>query len=209
VDDRLGLFVRTAITVGVILDPPGNVPIFLALTRGGTAPSRRRAAWQASALAAGVILSFALFGDAVLRVLDIGLPALQVAGGLLLALVALQLLGPGREDDLAATHNLALVPLGTPLLAGPGAIAATMVAVRRAGDLPGVAVVVAALVVALGVTWLCLRFAGELARYVSENVTHVLSQIMGLLTAAIAVEFVADGIRGLIAAGPGAGLGPG
>jgi len=201
VDDRVELFVRTAVTVGVILDPPGNVPIFLALTRDFDTARRRRAAWQATGLATVLILGFALFGDVVLRVLGISLSALQVAGGLLLSLVALQLLGPWKtDDDTPATHNVALVPLGTPLLAGPGAIAATMVAVRGAGDVPGVAVAVAGLVAALAGTLVCLRFAAGVAKYLSDNALHVLSQIMGLLTAAIAVELVADGVRGLAAA---------
>ncbi len=200
-NDRLELFVRTAVAVGVILDPPGNIPIFLALTRDLDLRARRRAAWQATGLAAVLILGFALFGDVVLRVLGISLPALQVAGGLLLALVALQLLGPWRSnDDVTTTHNVALVPLGTPLLAGPGAIAATMVAVREAGDVTGAAIVVGGLATALVVTWACLRFAAAVSRHLGENVTHVLSQIMGLLTAAIAVELVADGVRGLAAA---------
>ncbi len=200
-NERLELFVRTAVAVGVILDPPGNIPIFLALTRDLGMHERRRAAWQATGLAAVLILGFALFGDVVLRVLGISLPALQVAGGLLLALVALQLLGPWRSNDaVTTTHNVALVPLGTPLLAGPGAIAATMVAVREAGDMAGAAIVVGGLATALVVTWACLRFAALVSRHLGENVTHVLSQIMGLLTAAIAVELVADGVRGLAAA---------
>src|SRR5262245_58519187 len=109
------------------------VPIFLALTGSMSARERHRAGWQAVALAGGVIVVFAVAGQQILRYLGIELPALQGAGGLLLVLVALALL-TGKSDDPSeqVTTNVALVPLGTPLLAGPGAIVATMLFVRRA-----------------------------------------------------------------------------
>ena len=116
------LFGEVFITLLVIMDPPGTIPIFLALTGGLPAPARERAAWQAVAVAFGVIVLCAIFGQQILSYLHISLPALQGAGGLLLLLVALELL-TGRADSPEATAgtNVALVPLGTPLLAGPGA----------------------------------------------------------------------------------------
>ena len=127
------LFVEAFVTLMVIPDPPGMVPIFLALTGSFSARDRNRAAWQAVALALGVIVLFAVAGQTILDYLHVDLPALQGAGGLLLILVALELM-TGKTDDpnQQATSNVALVPLGTPLLAGPGAIVATMLFVRRA-----------------------------------------------------------------------------
>jgi multiple antibiotic resistance protein len=113
------LFGEAFVTLLVITDPPGMVPIFLALTGAMTPRARHRAGWQAVALAGGVIVLFAVGGQQILRYLGIDLPALQGAGGLLLVLVALQLLtGKSEEPDQQATTNVALVPLGTPLLAG-------------------------------------------------------------------------------------------
>ena len=127
------LFGEVFVTLLVITDPPGMVPIFVALTGPLPARERNKAAWQAVALALGVIVVFAVAGQRILEYLNIDLPALQGAGGLLLILVALELLtGKTDDPDNQATSNIALVPLGTPLLAGPGAIVATMLFVRRA-----------------------------------------------------------------------------
>ena len=119
----LTLFATAFVTVLVIMDPVGNIPIFLALTKGQDVPQRRRSALQAAAVAGTVILAFALGGQQVLELLGISLEALQVAGGLLLLVIALELLHPsgGGPSSLATGDtNIALVPLGTPLLAGPG-----------------------------------------------------------------------------------------
>jgi len=138
--EQVRLFGEVFVTLFVIMDPPGTIPLFLSLTSGRTAAMRRRIAWQASTVALAVIVLFAIFGQQILDYLSISLPALQAAGGLLLLLVALELL-TGKSDEPAQTQdvNVALVPLGTPLLAGPGAIVATMVFVQRAdGSLPDV-----------------------------------------------------------------------
>jgi multiple antibiotic resistance protein len=131
---NLKLLGEVFVTLLVIVDPPGMVPVFLALTGTMSAGERMRAATQAVGLALGVIVGFAVAGQTLLDYLHVKLPALQGAGGLLLVLVALQLL-TGKTDapeDQALTTNVALVPIGTPLLAGPGAIVATMLFVRRA-----------------------------------------------------------------------------
>jgi multiple antibiotic resistance protein len=156
------LFGSVFVTLLVIMDPPGALPIFLALTGSLTQKQKIAAARRASLVALGVIAAFAVFGQYILSYLHISLPALQGAGGLLLLIVALQLLtGAESEQHADAGVNVALVPLGTPLLAGPGAIVATMLAVQsstRAGQYLAVAV---ALVAALVVVWLFLRFASK------------------------------------------------
>jgi multiple antibiotic resistance protein len=193
------LFLQVFVTVAVIMDPLGSTPVFLVLTRGYTARQRRGAALQAVGLAAGVILTFALFGEGLLRVLGISLPSLQVAGGLLLVLVALELLNPTSDRSahlsVADRQNVALVPLGTPLLAGPGAIATTIVYMRQAdGAWEGVTVVLG-LFGALALVYLALRYAGLVGRVLRENGVHVMSRIVGLLLTAIAVQLVAEGIE--------------
>jgi multiple antibiotic resistance protein len=140
-------FWEAFVTLFVIIDPPGIVPVFLGLTRGRSARTRRRLAWQAAIVAFGVIVGFALFGRAILTYTQVQLPALEGAGGLLLLLVSLQLLTGKTEEPTSsdrAKTNVAFVPLGTPLLAGPGAIVATMLYVQRVHSvLNGVALALA------------------------------------------------------------------
>jgi multiple antibiotic resistance protein len=192
------VFAQVFVTLLVIMDPVGNVPIFLAVTDRDGEEARRRAALQAALTAAAVILAFAAFGGVLLRLLGISVQALQVSGGLLLVLVALELLQqPLRPVDAQLTSgaNVAFVPLGTPLLAGPGAIAATMVYIRDAADWRGVLIVVGALVSVFVVVYVVLRFAGVIARVLSENGVALLARIVGLLLAAIATQLVATGIQ--------------
>ncbi|HEX6869932.1 MAG TPA: MarC family protein [Micromonosporaceae bacterium] len=195
------LFGEVFVTLLVITDPPGMVPVFLALTGAMPARERHRAAWQAVALAGGVIVVFAVAGQQILAYLGIGLPALQCAGGILLLLVALNLL-TGETDDPSRTpmSNVALVPLGTPLLAGPGAIVATMLFVQRADNLTGYASIAAAVVLVLVTVWLTLRFSGLIVRLLRPSGIEVLTRIAGLLLAAIAVQLVADAINAFVRA---------
>jgi MarC family membrane protein len=199
------LFATAFVTVLVIMDPLGNVPIFLSLTRGQTLGQQRRSALLASLVAGGVILTFALFGQQVLGLLGISLESLQVAGGLLLLVIALELLRSGRAHDGGGddSSDIALVPLGTPLLAGPGAIAATMLYTRQAEGLGGALSVVLALVAVLSVVYLSMRYAGLLGRLLRDNGIDLLSRVMGLLVAAIAVQLVASAIQTWIQRGVG------
>lgn len=193
------------VTLFVIMDPPGTVPIFLALTSAMTSRQRVQAARLAVTVAFAVIIAFAVFGRALLQYLNISLPALQAAGGLLLLLVALELLtGKNQAPGSADGVNVALVPLGTPLLAGPGAIVATMVFVQQA---EGRAASYAA--IALGVLlvhlclWLAMRFAGRIHRVLGEGGTTLVTRIAGLLLSAIAVQLVADAVAaGLFRSAP-------
>ena len=195
-------FLTTFVTVVVIMDPIGNVPVFLSLSGAMDVPARRRAAWQAVAVAGGVILLFAVFGQQILHLMGISLQALQVAGGLLLVLTALELLRPEDDTNLAEVgRNVALVPLGTPLLAGPGAIAATMLAMRRA-DTPAEAIsVVLALCAVLFLAWAALRWSLVISHVLKENGVHLVSRVMGVLLAAIAVQLIAAGIAGWMTGG--------
>jgi multiple antibiotic resistance protein len=198
----LTLFISTLITLIVIMDPPGAVPIFLALTARMTSGERSAAARRASLVAFGVIALFALFGQRILDYLHVSIAALQGAGGLLLLLVALQLL-TGQESDAMgdAGVNVAMVPLGTPLLAGPGAIVAMMLAVQQAGAGPGVPGYIAVGLALLGtmlVVYLFLRFATVVRRVLGESGTVLATRIAGLLLSAIAVQMVASAVRAFV-----------
>lgn len=197
----LDLFLTTAVTLFVIVDPPGLLPVFIGLTRSMDDQLRKRAANRASAVAFGVIAVFAMFGRQILDYLQVSVPAMSVSGGLLLLLVALDLL-MGRADEPALHDgvNVAIVPLGTPLMAGPGAIVATMLAVQRQPDLAGYLTVGAALIVVMALVWIFLRYAGLIRAVLREGGTVLASRIAGLLLSAIAVQMVADGVFGFIEA---------
>ncbi|GCE76684.1 MarC family protein [Cellulomonas biazotea] len=198
------LFASVFITLFVIMDPPGTVPIFLGLTSAMSRAQRNRAARQAVAVAFGVIVSFALFGQSLLSYMHVSLPALQASGGLLLLLVAMELL-TGKMEEVKPSGNVnvnvALVPLGTPLLAGPGAIVATMVFVTQADGTTADWVAIALGVLAVHVClWLAMRFANVIHRILGESGTILVTRIAGLLLAAIAVQLVADAVEAFIKA---------
>jgi multiple antibiotic resistance protein len=195
------LFGEVFVTLLVITDPPGTVPIFLALTGAMASRERNRAARQAVALAGGVIVVFSVGGQQILSYLGIDLPALQGAGGILLLLVALELL-TGKTDDQSrqVTTNVALVPIGTPLLAGPGMIVATMLFVRRAHGLSGYLAIALGIVLVLLVVWLTLRFSGLIVKMLRPAGIEVVTRIAGLLLAAIAVQLVADAVAAFVTA---------
>ncbi|WP_433389682.1 MarC family protein [Micromonospora sp. KLBMP9576] len=193
------LFGEVFVTLLVIVDPPGMMPIFLALTGPLPARDRHRAAWQAVALALGVIVIFAVAGQTLLDYLHVDLPALQAAGGLLLVLVALELL-TGKADDPSqqTTSNIALVPLGTPLLAGPGAIVATMLFVQQADGGADVTAIAAAIIAVMATVWVVLRFSGGIVKILRPGGIEVLTRIAGLLLAAIAVQLIADAVAAFV-----------
>ena len=164
---NLKFFWEVFVTLLVITDAPGVVPPFLGLTRGLPERVRNRLAWQAAVVAFGVIVAFAVLGQSVLAYLGVELPALQGAGGLLLLLVALQLLTGAMSEPTEAERlkaNVAFVPLGTPLLAGPGAIVATMLFVRRVNGAADVAAFAVAIVAVAVLLWLTMRFSGVIHR---------------------------------------------
>jgi multiple antibiotic resistance protein len=190
-------FLEVFITLLVIIDPPGTVPVFLGLTRGRSARARHRLAWQAALVAFGVIVAFALFGQTILHYLGVGLPALEGAGGLLLLLVSLELL-TGKTDEPTseerARTNVAFVPLGTPLLAGPGAIVATMLYVRQVHGVGNFVALALAIVAVFIVIWLAMRFSTVIQRVLTDNGVELLTRIGGLLLSAIAVQLVATAV---------------
>lgn len=188
------------VTLFVIMDPLGTVPVFLALTRTRSVRARRRLAWQAVLVAGAVITAFALFGQQLLRYLGISVPALQGSGGLLLLIVALELLTTRGEtmESSGDDVNVALVPLGTPLIAGPGAIVATIVFAREAHGFADAAAIGGALIVVLVLLYLSLRFSLVLLRVLRASGIQLLTKIFGLLLSAIAVQLIAESVRGFV-----------
>ena len=191
------VLLTTFATLIVILDPMGLMPVFLGLTSKLSRTAQRKAAFQASLVSFGVILTFAFLGQQILRALHISMESLKLSGGVLLFLVAMELLTssdmeqPDTGDDAV---NVALVPLGIPLLAGPGAIVAVMVSMAQAHTVGSIVGVVGAVVATHVVIWLSMRFALELSRFLGTGGIMLRTKISGVLLAAIATELVMGGV---------------
>ena len=189
--------IQAFVTLFVIMDPPGATPIFLALVKDQPTRKRILMAWQGATVSLIVIVAFAIFGKFILDYLHISVEALQGAGGLLLLLIALELL-TGRDSscDSSKDVNVALVPLGTPLLAGPGAIVTTIVFVQNA-DTASMKLALAAAIVAVHLAiGLTLMFSTKVVGLIKESGVTLLARIAGLLLAAIAVEMIVQAIKG-------------
>ena len=191
-------FGETFVTPFVITDPIGNAPVFLAVTHRLTAAERQRAAIRAVFAAGVLILGFAVFGELVLRYLDVTIESLSIAGGLLLLLVALEMLR-GTDFPTGDSEDVALVPLATPLVAGPGAIATAIVLWREHPHAGGhLAVILAIFASVACVGGALLMLAERLTRSVNSAFFSFLTRVFGLLLSAIAVQLVVNGIQGLV-----------
>jgi multiple antibiotic resistance protein len=190
-------FGETLVTLLVIMDPVGGAPIFLAVTAGLDAETRRRAALRAVAAAAALVFGFALFGGLVLRYLHVSVDSLSIAGGIVLLLVSLEMLR-GEDFPTGPSEDVAIVPLATPLLAGPGAIATVIVLMRQNDDLSGRAGVVLGIAAAIVVVGITLLAAERIAHLLPRSVMSFLVRVFGLLLAAIAVQLTVDGVLGVL-----------
>jgi multiple antibiotic resistance protein len=194
--DALG---TTFVTLTVLMDPVGVAPIFIGATARLERDARQRAAIRAVAAAGGLILGFALFGGLVLDYLNVSVDSLSIAGGLLLLLVALEMLrGMDYPDDVASAPDVALVPLATPLLAGPGAIATVIVLSRQQHNFAGKASVLLGILCALAVVGIVMFAAERLSHLIPDSLSHFFTRVLGLLLSAIAVQLVVNGIRGIL-----------
>jgi multiple antibiotic resistance protein len=188
------------------IGPADVAALFAALTPDNTPAERRQMALKGTLIATAILLVFALFGEAVLRLFGISLPALRIAGGILLLLIAIDMVF-GRPSggttttsaetaEAALKDDISVFPLATPLIAGPGAIGATMLLVADAqGDRLRVAVVILVLLGMLLLTFLLLLIATQVHRLLGVTGLHVVSRVVGVLLAALAVQFILDGIR--------------
>ena len=201
---ELDFLVSGAVTLIVVVDPVGLAPTFLAVTKGLPAPAQRRVARRAPLIAALILAGAALGGDWLLRKLGISLPAFRIAGGLLLfALAAEMVLGLRieRQSETAEqaieehVRNIAAFPLAIPLMAGPGAITATVLLAGQAVGRPvfiGMLIVIAAV---CALTAAVFYFATHIARFLGVTGNIVLSRLLGVLLAALAVQYVIDGVK--------------
>jgi multiple antibiotic resistance protein len=189
-----------------IVDPIGVVPIFLTMTAGDSNEKIRRTALRACLVAGALMLFFALFGGLIFKVFSVSLGAFRVAGGILLLITALDMLRARtsetrttrtEEQEGAQKEDVALVPLAMPLLAGPGAIAAAMVLMARGDTWVSAVPVLLAIVITFTVSYFVLRAAGLVQRVLKQSGVAILERVMGLILAAIAVQFIADGAREL------------
>jgi multiple antibiotic resistance protein len=189
----------TFVTMTVLMDPVGIAPIFIGTTARLERSARRRAAIRAVLAAGGLILGFALFGGLVLDYLNVSVDSLSIAGGLLLLLVALEMLrGLDYPDNAASAPDVALVPLATPLLAGPGAIATVIVLSRQQHNFAGKASVVLGILCALAVVGIVLLAAERLSHLIPSSLSDFFTRVLGVLLSAIAVQLVVNGIRGIL-----------
>ena len=200
------LFISAFITLFVVIDPPGCAPIYAGLTKGATQWQRTIMAVRASLIAAAILVVFGLFGEDLLGALHIELNAFRIAGGLMLFWIAWEMVfekrtqrREERAEKIAATpevEDVSVFPMAMPMLAGPGAIAAIMLLMNEADGLEQSLVVFGALGAVLVLTMLALVAAGPLIKLLGDRVEAVITRLLGVLLAALAAQYVIDGLRG-------------
>ena len=199
------LFLSAFITMFVVIDPPGCAPIYAGLTKGATQAQRRNMAIRATVIAGAILLVFALFGEALLGALHIELDSFRIAGGLMLFLIALDMVfekrtqrREERAEKVAATpeiEDVSVFPMAMPMLAGPGAIASIMLLMSKSQGTAGTIVVLAALLVVMLMTMAALIAAGPLMKLFGDRVEAVITRLLGVLLAALAAQYVIDGLK--------------
>jgi multiple antibiotic resistance protein len=202
--------VSALVTLLVVVDPVGLAPVFAGLTAGLPEEARRQVALRACLIAGAILFGVAIAGDFVLRNLGITSPAFEIAGGLLLFLIGTEMVLGTRLQEHSKTaeqaieehvRNIAAFPIAIPLMAGPGAIAATVL-LSAAAYTPLMFVLLIVVIAAVcGITLAVFFFAGQISRLLGITGNVVLSRLLGIILAALAVQYVIDGIRVVI--GPG------
>ncbi len=200
--------ISALVTLVVVVDPVGLVPTFVAMTDGLPEATRRHIGLRAALIATGILAGFALGGEWLLRKLGIGLPAFRIAGGLLLFSIASEMVFGVRIERQARTAeqaveervtNIAAFPLGIPLMAGPGAITAVVLLSGRAnGDIAMLALLLGVVALVGAICFLVFAAAGRIGALIGVTGNVVLSRLLGVLLAAMAVQFVLDGIRAVL-----------
>jgi multiple antibiotic resistance protein len=205
--DLVTHFLVSLSAVFFVVDPVGVVPIFLAITAGDSETKMRRTALRACLVAGGLLVFFALFGGVIFQVFGVSLAAFRVAGGILLLITSLDMLrarpsetrtSRTEEQEGVAKEDVALVPLAMPLLAGPGAIASAMVLMSKGETLVMAVTVLAAIVLTFVASYFILRASHLVQRVLKQSGVAILERVMGLILAAIAVQFMADGAKDLL-----------
>jgi len=198
-------YAKIFISLFAIIDPVGIIPIIIALTAGMSAQKRERVGRMASLTVFGLLLAALLLGEAILSFFGISIHSFRTAGGILLLLMSINMLighkpPPAPGDDTDATQSIAIVPLSTPLLAGPGAISTVIVDAHKADGAGHYGVMALVLAVLSLTVWLTFLIAPWVSQHLGRIGSTIVTRLMGLLLAAIAVEFIAGGLRGLFPA---------
>ena len=207
----IDVMLNAFVTLFVTIDPIGLAPIFLAVTSGASKQARIKIGTRAVIVAAGILLIFALIGHVILEVLGISLPAFRIAGGLLLFAIAFEMVFEKREkrksqsaeqalsdDDM---HDTAVFPLAIPLIAGPGAISAVLLLGSQSSDWISRSAIFAIVIFVLLLVLLTFVVAGWVEKMMGDSGRNILTRLLGVLLAALSVQFIADGIKAIIAAG--------
>jgi multiple antibiotic resistance protein len=199
------LFGSALITFLVIIDPPGCAPIFASLTRGTPAAHRRAMAIRSSLIAWAILMFFALLGRPMLQALGISLASFRIAGGILLFFIAFDMIFERRTarremraqsiEGTPEAEDISVFPMAIPMITGPGSIASAMLWVSRAEGPIAVATVLAAITVVMMITAVTLLAAGPLMRLIGEKVEAMITRILGVILAALAAQFVIDGLK--------------
>ena len=206
----LDYLLNAVVTLFVAIDPIGLAPLFVVLTSGRSFAERRAAAFRSTTIAGAVLIAFAVIGEPLIGVLGISLPAFRIAGGLLLFVIAFEMVFGRREErksealpDAVAGEDLrqiAVFPLAIPLIAGPGAISATILLASEAPDAAGTAGLLAIIVLLLASCLAVFLAAERIDKALGETGRIVVSRLLGLVLAALAVQFVADGVTAIVKA---------
>ena len=200
----IALFASAFVTFLVVIDPPGCAPIFASLTSDATAAYRRAMALRSVGIAAGILIFFGLLGEDLLDALGISLAAFRIAGGLLLFLIAIDMVfekrterRETRAEEVSASDqdDISVFPMAIPMIAGPGSIASIMLLMSRSEGWAEWLVVWGALAATLVLTLLCLLLAGPLMRLLGHRMEAMITRLLGVILAALAVQFVIDGLQ--------------
>ncbi len=206
----LEFFLNAFATLFVTIDPIGLAPIFLAVTAGAAPKARRTIAVRSCVIAIIVLMLFAIAGDNVLNLLGISISAFRIAGGMLLFWTAFEMVFEKRQQrksataeraavDQGAVQDLAVFPLAIPLISGPGSISASVLLASQAPDLFALGGFLALILLVVALVFVVFLIADRLDRYITETARAVLTRLLGVLLAALAVQFIADGVRALAA----------
>ena len=199
------LFTTAFITLAVIIDPPGCAPIFASLTSGTPEAHRRKMAVRSAAIAWCILVFFALLGEPLLRVLGISLSAFRIGGGIMLFMIALDMVFERRTqrreeraqsiEGTPQADDISVFPMAIPMIAGPGSIASIMLLTARAEGLGEGLVVLAAMTLIILLTLASLLAAGPLMRLVGAGLEAMITRLLGVILAALAVQFILDGLE--------------
>jgi multiple antibiotic resistance protein len=199
------LFGSALVTFLVIIDPPGCVPIFAGLTRGSAPAHRRAMALRSASVAWFILMLFALFGKPLLQALGISLAAFRIAGGIMLFFIALEMVFEKRTqrreeraqsiEGTPEAEDISVFPMAIPMIAGPGSIASAMLLVSRAEGYAEIGIVLAAMTLVILVTGVALLSAGWIMKLMGERIEAMISRLLGVILAALAAQFVVDGLR--------------